>query len=295
MTRYRLHVEGQPPPIQIVGDRWSVGVTTWPNLDTFGICSHHFGQGEYADVDGWTQKIADLGIWGFRSGAFAHLDQVQRAADRARELGLKWLGMVANEDITEQQLRANIAFVKANLDIFIGAEGINEPGHGDIAKTVRFQNIIFDELGGMLPVLSPALRRPATRELYQQFADAGILGKYHKVSLHHYLPEEFTEHVDMVQEVWRCDRFWVTETGRTTATESTDPRRATEQEAADAFMPQLLGFLADPRVERVFHYELLDKKGAPLTDNEAYFGVFRGDGSPKPVVDEILRFTGPST
>ena len=299
--RYRLNIGGEPPPVQMSGPDWLVGVTVWPDLDTYGICAHpNFGKGVYADVDAWTQKVADLGVWGFRGGVAAQLDTVQRTAVRARELGLKWLGIVATEQTTEQQLRANLDFVKANADVFVGVEGINEPdGDGltqaEVDKTVRFQKLIFDyvqtnRLG--LPVLSPALRRPAGPNLYQRFVDAGIRGTFDAVSLHHYQRDGLIEHLDMVCGVWGCDRVWVTETGYTTATESTDPRRATENQAALAAIPHLLQSLAEPRVEKMFRYELLDD-AAPLTNNEAHFGVYRADGSPKPEVAEILRFTRP--
>jgi hypothetical protein len=300
-VRYRLNIGGEPPPVQMSGPDWLVGVTVWPDLDTYGICVHpNFDNAAYGDTDAWTQKVADLGVYAFRGLAQSNLDHVQRTAVRARELGLKWLASVATIKTTDKQLRANLEFVAANADVFIAVEGINEPDHdgltlAEVAKTVRYQKIIWEfvtsrpELAHLV-VLAPALRRPAPPEMYQRFADAGIVGLYHAVSLHHYQRDGLTEHLDMVCGMWACDRVWVTETGYTTATESTDPRRATEDQAALAAIPHLLQFLAEPRVEKVFRYELLDDD-APLTNNEAHFGVYRADGSPKPEVAEILRFT----
>lgn len=307
---YRLHVYGTPPPLQLVGPDWGVGIAPWPTLkpeparqlwESYGIGAHHFGKGVYADVDAWTQKIADLGIWGFRSGAYAHLDQVKRAVARARELGLKMLGTVANEGTTDDQLAANIELVADNLDVFIGAEGINEPDadrltDAEVDKTVRFQAAIHKALHGTVPVLSPALRRPASRALYERFVSAGILGTFDVVSLHHYsrggLPDQddLAEHIDMVAEVWQCPRMWVTETGNTNATESTDPRSCTEAASAGYAIRNVLEFLDDPRVEKVFRYQLLDYGGA-LTFNEGHFGVFRLGGAPKPEVAHIRGFT----
>ena len=275
-----------------------------PLWESYGVCSHHFNNAAYGDVDAWTQKVADLGAYAFRSGAFSQLDQVKRAAVRARELGLKWLGTLANEQTTEKQLRANLDFVAANADVFIAVEGINEPdGEGltqaEVDKTVRFQRIIWEFVTSRpeldhITVLSPALRRPAGPDLYQRFVDAGMLGTFHAVSLHHYLngpPDmaDLREHLDMVQGKWKCDRFWITETGGTTALESKDPRRNTEEALAAYAVRTLLEFRSDPRVEKVFRYELLDDAG-PLTNNEAYFGLWRADGTQKPEIPELQTF-----
>ena len=314
---YRLHVDGDPKGAQVrinLPDG-AIEVSPWPTVtpvwgrplwESYGICSHHFNNAAYGDVDAWTQRLADMGAYAFRSGAFSKLKQVKRTAVRARELGLKWIGTLANEQATEAELRANLDFVAANADVFIAVEGINEPdGDGltqaEVDKTVKFQRIIRDyvdshaELSNLV-VLSPALRRPAKPELYQRFADAGLLGTFDAVSLHHYLsggpPDvaDLREHVDMVQGEWQCGRFWITETGGTTALKSPDPRRNTEEALAAYAVRTLFEFGADERVEFVCRYELNDDD-KPLTDNEAYFGVWRADGTAKPEVAQIAGFT----
>lgn len=311
---YRFETSGiLPSGLQIGGDGWSLAVDEWPSATSeagrpvwksYGIGAHHFANEAYGDVDAWTQRIADMGVYAFRSGAFSKLDQVKRAAVRARQLGLKWIGIVASEKTTESELRANLQFVLENADVFIAVEGINEPdGEGltdaEVEKTVRFQRIIWEfvtshpELSH-ITVLSPALRRPAGPKLYQLLADAGLLGKFHAVSLHHYLNgppnlADLREHLDMVQAEWNCDRFWITETGGTTALESTDPRRNTEEALAAYSVPTVLDFLSDGRIEFVCRYELNDDD-KPLSVNEAYFGVFRADGTPKPEVAAISAF-----
>ena len=317
----RIEVTGVLPDMTLTIPGGSITVTQWPTMtpeagrplwESVGVCSHHFGKGVYADVDAWTQKVADVGWYAFRSGAFSQLDQVKRMVVRARELGFKVLGVLANmKDTTEKQLRANLDFVAANADVFIGVEGINEPDKDGltsvkIEKTVVFQRIIWEyfrtkpELAH-ITVLSPALRRPAGPDLYQRFVNAGLLRPqpFHAVSLHHYGkagmirldgPDGLTEHIDMVQSIWQCDRFWITETGSTNALESPDPRHCTEEASAAYSVRNIFDVLDDPRMEKVFRYELLDD-AAPLTNNEAHFGLWRVDGSRKPeiaAVSELL-------
>jgi hypothetical protein len=315
---YRFDPVGElPTPMEFNFAAGKLTVTEWPTVtpepgrllwESYGVCSHHFNNEAYGDVDAWTQRVADLGVYAFRSLASAKLDQVKRTLVRCKTLGLKWLATVANEQTTEKELLANLALVAANPDVFIGVEGINEPdGDGlaaaEIEKTIRFQRIIWDYVTSRpqlahIVVLSPALRRPARPELYQRFVDAGMVGvprPFHAVSLHHYLhgpPDvaELAEHIDMVQGKWRCDRFWITETGGTTAVNSTDPRRNTEAALAAYSLPTLFEWLSDPRVEKVFRYELLDDD-EPLTVNEAYFGLWRSDGTAKPEVAQVRWLT----
>lgn len=304
----------------------SVTVSDWPRVrpqsggdlwSRVGICAHpNFDNEAYGDTDAWTQRVADVGWYAFRGMFASNLPHVQRTLVRAKELGLKWLATVASEKTTEPQLLERLDAIRADLESdpdspFIGIEGINEPDPASsvqVAKTVRFQRIIWDyvqqhELN--VVVLSPALKMKATRAQYQRFVDAGILGTYHAVSVHHYLngegdpfrpgPPDLMElraHLDMVQEVWQCDRFWVTEGGNTNVINHPDPRRASEEASAAYSLPTILEFLSEGRVERYFDYELNDDRDPESDDNEAHFGKFRPDGSPKPVVGVLQDFLG---
>lgn len=307
----RVEVTGTLPDMTLTLPGGSITVTQWPTVtpeagrplwESYGVCSHpNFGKGVYADVDAWTQKLADLGAYVFRGGVAAQLDTVKRTAVRARELGLKWHGIVATEKTTDVQLQQNLAFVRANADVFISVEGVNEPDadglfEAEVQKVAKFQQIIWEFVTANnldMNVLSPALRRPAPEKLYQRFADVGIQRWFDTVSLHHYGRggmidrAELAAHIDMVQGLWQCDRFWVTETGSTNATESPDPRRCTEEASAAYSVRNIFDILEDPRVEKVFRYELLDDAG-PLTNNEAHFGLWRADGTMKPEIAELI-------
>lgn len=270
--------------------------------DVYGVCSHpNFDSPAYIDPDKWFGHLLQLGAKQFRGMFAIEMDRVQRTLELCQENGVKWLATVASGKTTEKQLRHRLAEIAKTPEVFCGIEGINEPELTDagIAKVVKFQKIIWDFVHDNnldIPVLSPAMKMNWDRSTLHRFTVAGIKGTFDVVSRHQYNGPDAPNlqalgvDLDMFVAEWGVTRFWVTETGYTNALASKDPRKATEAVAAVYSIPQLLEFLTDERVEKVFRYELEDDNDPGLINNEAHFGLFRFDGTAKPEVAVIGAF-----
>lgn len=83
-----------------------------------------------------------------------------------------------------------------------------------------------------------------------------------------------------------------TETGYTTAVNTTDGHRPASERAAGIYMPRL--YLDDFRrgISRTYAYDLIDDQSDPgRTDVESNFGLLHNDFSPKPAFTAISRLT----
>jgi len=79
---------------------------------------------------------------------------------------------------------------------------------------------------------------------------------------------------------------WITEFNSNTAAQNNDP--AAESAWVTQFMAQIDGISSAYRIRRAFAYELLDEPAQQ--GQEAHFGLFNADGTPKSVVSSMAKY-----
>lgn len=260
------------------------------------------GDSVYADVDRWVGNVASIRAGGIRGMASANLSTVKRTAELAELHHLDWIASVATEGTSEAELRRNLDFVREHAALFRAVEGVNEPDKdglkdAEAAWCVKSQQIIWDSLTTWpetqhIRVLSPALQVKATEAEVAKLA--GIAGHVHAVSRHQYNAadpqhvQEFLAFQALTAKHWGVANAWITETGWTNATQSHDIRRLSEQAAAHYAVPMFLSYL-QAGAKAVAYYEAMDDSSS-LTNNEARFGMWRPDGTRKPIVRPLAHF-----
>ena len=256
----------------------------------FGVCVHpNFDNTVWEHNAEWTADIAACGFENIRGMIATNMPLVREALLNAKQNGLKWFGQVAaiKQKTTNAQIDARLDYIKNNIEDFACVEGPNEPDRdgltqAEVDRTVEIMKRIYKwklDNNIQIPVASPALRMPASREMYQRFVDAGIVGTFDVVSLHHYFGDkstntaELSAHCDAVEDVWKCSRFWISETGRTTALNSVNQRPPVSELAQSKLVVRdMLDCLEEKRVEKVFLYEWLDDPNAAKDDTEKNYG-----------------------
>lgn len=329
---YRFDTSGKlPAGLQIGGLGWSLRVSEWPKVQplwgekairrrTGVVAQPHFGDTVYGNTDAWTGLVDSLHVYMFRGMCASNLATVRRAVERARVFGFKMLATVASLKTTQAQLIERLEWIRLNaLDVVVAIEGINEPDKDgltdtEIAKVVRFQRIIWDYVAdhpemAHITVLSPALQVNATADQLRRLAAAGLVDAagdpaFHAVSRHRYnaseppMVDELAADLDLYEELWHCARCWVTETGYHNNLNVGPKRHAPISVFGSAAyaVSTILGFLADPRVEAVIRYSLLDRPDIPETEPQRSFGLWRcpkldpSTWTPKPEVAKLRSF-----
>jgi len=262
--------------------------------ERLGVCTHpNFANTVWEHPDVWTESIADAGFGNIRGMVATNLPLVQQALTHAKANGLKWMAQVASckQRTSDKLIMQRLAYIKDHVEDFIAIEGCNEPDldgltSDDVAYTVRVQRMIWKFVqDNALPVtvLAPPLRMPADAQLYIRFREAGIVGNYHVASVHHYFGDENVDlaelgaRLDMIGSIFATNRFWISETGRTTALNAPPSQRPTVSQAAQAklIVRDYLQILEEKRIEKVFLYEWLDDPNEAKDDTEKSFGTWQ--------------------
>lgn len=262
------------------------------------------GDSVYADVEGWTGRVHSIRAGGIRGLAAANLSTVKRTLEQVQLHDLDWIASVATESTTEDELRKNLDFVRANAASFRAVEGVNEPDKdglkpAEVEWCVKSQKIIWESITSWpetahVRVLSPALQVKATEAEVAKLA--GLKGFQHAVSRHQYNAadpqhvQEFLAFQALTAKYWGVANAWITETGWTNATQSHDIRKLSEHAAGLYAVPMILSYL-QAGAKAVTYYEAMDDSDS-LTNNEARFGIWHRDGSRKPVARHLAHFLG---
>ena len=100
-------------------------------------------------------------------------------------------------------------------------------------------------------------------------------------------------HIDTLRAVSGTKPFVITETGYHTALNQTDRQKPVGAEAGAAYLLRTLLEHFRLGATRTYVYELVDQYDDPALDNqEANFGLFRNDWSPKPAATAVRNLLG---
>ncbi len=118
---------GEPPDLPLMTPVWSHRV-----YQNYGLCQHtNFQTTVYQFQNELIDRMADLGVYKFRSMYAHNLPKNDEAIARARLRGMKWHATVMTLSSTRSEINARINHMANNAaDLVVDVEGINEPNEG---------------------------------------------------------------------------------------------------------------------------------------------------------------------
>ena len=287
---------------------------------SFGVAVHpNLGKTGYAYVDAWAGQVAAMNVSYIRGRYAPRLDATAATIARCRALGLKWLMLVIPEDwsMSHAELRSTLAHIRDNAaDVCIGIEGMNEPNHNRdgsavrpdwAAATVAYQKIIKDFVAATpsmahVTVVGPSLQLGGADPLvdFQALTDAGIKPFMAEAGMHSYPgglepTNKLDQRLGWVRNYWGDFRYWGTETGYTSALNTTSGFRPVPEEVAAVYGPRSILTYFE-RGAMSTRFELLNDPEVGLRNQEAHFGLVRTPSldpstwSTKPEFDTVKAF-----
>ena len=264
---------------------------------SYGVCAHpNFQKTVYGGVDTWSLQLESLGASYFRGDYAAGLSSTMHMIQRCRELGIRWVMVVAPENwsMSIPQLKATLAHIRDHAaDVCMAIEGINEPNtnrdgsrvrHDWAKAAVAYQRVIADFVDRTpelrhVKVIGPSLSlvKANTYPDFVALARAGVRDVMDRAGLHSYpggfKPQKnLDERLGWVRHAWGPVRTWVTETGYTTALKSNTGHRPAPEDVAATYAPRavLEGFA---RRCKTMRYEMLDDPNPGNNNIESNFGL----------------------
>jgi hypothetical protein len=264
---------------------------------SYGVCAHpSFQKSVYGGVDAWSLQLETLGASFFRGDYTAGLSSTLHMVQRCRDLGIRWVMLVAPEDwsMSVAELKATLAHIRDHAaDVCMAIEGINEPNTNRDGSRVRpdwarravtYQRVIREFVDttpqlSHVKVVGPSLSL-VEQDCYRDFVAlrrAGVTEFMDRAGLHSYpggfKPQHMLdERLRWVRKAWGPVRTWITETGYTTALHSTSGHRPAPADVAATYAPRsvLEGFR---RRCKTMRYEMLDDPNPARDDVESNFGL----------------------
>ena len=288
----------------------SASQTTNGFLDTLGVNIHSgTTPGNYGNSAMVLASLRYLGITHVRTALPA--ENVMASTVKALgEGGLKF-DFVANSDITNGGLPGLDAFVKrlaafdaAHPDSIFAIEGLNEIniypfnwlGDGSIAGAVSFQKALYAAVKGHADLVDiPVINLSVGYESQADYAKVGDLGRWSDfANSHPYTNTYQTPDGVMESSIGKAlaasggDPVILTETGYTT-TDGHLYLGTSEQAQAKMILNNLFNAYENGS-QKTYLYELFNSTLSPDA-GERNFGLFHGDGTPKPVAEAIHNLT----
>lgn len=302
-TQQAVADAGPVPPVPLGPDVEVKLVDARPTsafVDSVGVNIHAtYTDTPYIDHDTVLEVLRESGIRHVRDAVVpVRLDDIGDFLDRLEAQGGCAQLIVGGERVDDEQLARSIEFLGEHADVLAGVEGPNELDlkevRGDWQDLARDQQErIFEGVRDVdaiapVPVASLSVGRLRAFEGPGDVSDVVDL-----VNLHPYPggepPEGTIEpHAEAAQQLADDTPVLVTETGYHDAVNDEDSQPAVSEEVEAVYLPRLLLDAYAIGVVRTYLYELVDEfPDVDDSDDQASFGLYRRDWSPKPAADSV--------
>ena len=288
---------------------------------SYGICAHPtYMTRTYRAADSWLPLLKATGAAYFRGRYSPSAPNTAKVIRYCRANGIKWVMTLLPEDwsVSEAELRSRLNHIRDHAaDICLAIEGVNEPNHERgggappadwAARSVRYQKILWDFRNATpsmrhVKVISPSLWIGGGQHVEEHFkalANAGVTRYIDYAGMHSYPgglepTNKLDQRLGWVRNYWGNFRYWGTETGYTSALNTTSGFTPVPEEVAAVYGPRsILTYFQ--RGAMSTRFELLNDPEVGLRNQEAHFGLVRTPSldpstwSTKPEFDTVKAF-----
>lgn len=298
-------------------------------IEGIGVCTHvdylDTPYGEFSTV--LKPQLQELGVRNIRTGLGTMSDKAwagtssrpsvrDRILNLRQTLGIRVMGTAARSKSTLDAAHVDNVLRRARElvahDALLALEGVNEPNNGGTPPnttpeaTRRFTQDLFvawnaDPVLANLPVVGPSLNILGAQNRKDYVPALGDLSSHVDVGNTHPYPyrgkapyradRDYNFHEKWTDRVYPTGPMWVSEIGYKTRP-GAGPYEASildEEVQAKYILRIYLEYLQDPRIERVFLYQLLDQN---TTGTDEGWGLVRADAlrTPRPAFHALRDF-----
>lgn len=266
-------------------------------LNSVGVNIHAtYTNTPYADHDRLLEVLRQSGFRHVRDGLVPGREEEQEEflARLGAQGGCAQL-ILGGEDVDEDQLDDAVDVVSASVDTVAGVEGPNEldlTDRDDWEELAEAQqraiHSVFldgDELI-QVPVAGPSVGRPGSFSAPGDLSDVAQLANLHPYPGGDPPEGEITPHRMAAESMSGDAPVVVTETGYHDALEDESSQPGVPEDVEAVYLPRLLLDAFDIGVARTYLYELVDEFPDD-DDDQASFGLYRRDWSPKPAAKSV--------